>query len=295
MDRYWLALRGAQQLDLATRLDQAGRARGLHLLALKGVAIADELYGGFENRAMADVDLLVVETSRFGEAAGVARSLGLVETDASDHALVFKEAASGAVVELHLALSACPGLFRVDPAALWARRKPVASGDLSRLADEDVIVHLALHTAFQHGFAANAYHYGDFTRALQAWPVSARSLEARAREWGASAAIGAMAVASLRLQAPGPAISPTLHSLARLCPPSLASWIRSETNFPPKMSLTTLALVRYRIAPSTWRLLIRTLWPRPLPGRTRARVPRLRRFFSLAETSLEEVRKWGRA
>ena len=293
-DRYWFALRGAQQLDLATRFDEATRARGLHLLALKGVAIAEELYGGFENRPMADIDFLVVETSRFREAVATARSLGLVETDASDHALVFKEPASGVVLELHLSLIACPGLFPVDPASLWSRRKSVTGGGGFRLADEDFIVHLALHTAFQHGFAANVYHYGDFTRALHAWRSSASSLETRSREWGAAAALGAMSVASLRLGTVESAARPVLESLTRLCPRPLASWITSEEDFPPSMRLTTLAFVRYHLAPSTWRFLTRTLLPRPLPGRTLPRVAPLRRVASLVETGFRGALGKGR-
>ena len=122
---FWLAARGAQQMDLAIRFAAAAQEKNLRVLALKGISIADELYGGMENRPMADIDFLVVETDRFAEAAQVARSLGLVEVGASDHALVFKEEPSGVVLELHISLTACPSLFSIDTLGLWERRTPV--------------------------------------------------------------------------------------------------------------------------------------------------------------------------
>jgi hypothetical protein len=36
-----------------------------------------------------------------------------------------------------------------------------------RLSNEDLVVHLALHTAFQHGFAAGEDHAREFVRALE--------------------------------------------------------------------------------------------------------------------------------
>ena len=285
-DRYWFTLRGAQQLDLAIRFEEAARALGLHLLVLKGAAIAEELYGGFAHRPMFDIDFLLVETHRFAEAAEMARGMGLVETDASDHALAFKENASGAVIELHISLTSCPGLFTLDPAELWMRRKLLAPSGLSRLSDEDAILHCALHTAFQHGFAANAYHYADFVRAVQKWRPLEASLESRAREWGALKALGAMAAASFRRPEEDLDPASPLAALQRHCPKPLHRWIRSEVDFPPPMGFRTLAFVRLQLTPSIRRYLLRAMLPEALPGRTFPRPRFHERLASLVASTL---------
>ncbi len=285
---YWLALRGAQQMDLAVRFAIAAEEQDLRVLALKGISVAEELYGGIENRPMADVDLLVVDSSRFEAVGRTARAMGLVETGASDHALVFKESASGVVLELHISLTSCPGLFSIDTESLWARRKALPGQALFRLHDEDLIVHLALHTAFQHGFAANAYHYGDFVRALDGYGAAAEGIAVRAREFGAIAAVGAMAVA-LSLPAAGVRDLPRqLEPLRVYCPAPLARWIQSQVEFPPRASLLALAAVRYRLAPSRWAYLVRTLVPKGIPGRTLPRASVLGRLSNLAQVGLGE-------
>ena len=40
---FWLATRGAQQMDLAIRFAAAAQAKNLSVLALKGISIAEEL------------------------------------------------------------------------------------------------------------------------------------------------------------------------------------------------------------------------------------------------------------
>ncbi len=275
-------------MDLAVRFNLAAQAQGLRLLALKGISVAEELYGGMEHRPMADVDLLVVDTSRFEAAGEVARAMGLAETASSDHALVFTEPASGVVLELHISLTSCPGLFSVDTEGLWARRKPLPRSALCRLADEDLIVHLALHTAFQHGFAANEYHYGDFVRALDRFGTTAEQIAIRARDFGATSALGAMAMALYRRTAMVGSLPRQIESLRGLCPTVLARWIEAQAEFPPPASVATLALIRYRLAPSAWGYVVRTLFPKKIPGRALPRASVLGRISNLARVGLGE-------
>lgn len=285
---YWLASRGTRQMDLALRFTASAKSQGLSVLALKGISIADELYGGVENRPMADVDLLVVDTSRFEAAGQVAVAMGLVETEASDHALVFKEPSSGVVLELHISLTSCPGLFKVDPRALWERRKPCARSSLLRLADPDLVVHLALHTAFQHGFAANEYHYRDFVLALDRLGPTAEQIATRAAEWGATEAVGAMAEACYRRSSDGQGLPSQIEALRAACPPSLARWIKSRAEFPPTPNLADLTSVRYRLAPSVFGYLVRTLFPKGIPGRTLPRPGTFQRLSNLARTGIAD-------
>jgi len=283
---FWLASRGAQQMDLAARFSAAAQSRGVRVLGLKGISIADELYGGAQNRPMADIDFLAVDTRRFELAAQCARSLGLVETGASDHALVFKEPASGVVLELHVSLTACPGLFTVDHEAAWARRAPVAGTSMVRLADEDFVVHLALHTAFQHAFVAGEYHYQDFTRALDTFKPAADLVLARAGQWGALASLGAMALSCHKDASGSPARRDLLDRFEPHCPKAVRRWLEALPHRPPPMSLWSLARVRFELAPSKWGYVRQTLLPRPIPGPTLPRPGAMRRLAGLIDAGL---------
>jgi len=288
-DAFWLASRGVQQMDLAVRFSEAALAQGLPVLALKGIAIADELYGGTENRPMADIDFLVVDSRRFAEAAEVARALGLVETGADDHALVFRERASGVVLELHFSLTSCPGLFTVDHQAAWSRRVPVASTSMFRLADEDLLLHLALHTAFQHGFVAGEYHYRDFLRGLATFKPPAERVLGRAREWGALGALGAMAVACRNRESEASLANDSLPHFETHCPKMVRRWLEERSSLPPRMSLWSLARIRYAIAPSKWKYVRGSLLPGVLPGRTLPTRGAVRRLAHLADASLSSL------
>ncbi len=272
-------------MDLARRFASACASAGLRVLALKGISLADELYGGVHNRPMADIDFLVVDTSRFTAAAGLARELGLVEVGASDHALVFREPASGAILELHVSLTACPGLFPIDHQALWEERAPVPGSSMDRLGDRDLVVHLALHTAFQHALAANDAHYEDFVRVLEGCKPSIEGVIARAREWGALPTLALMAAASSRRRPESRPLADLCHRLPGACPPGLARWLESLTEFPPSAQVGSMALVRYRLAPSKWSYLLQTLLPQPIPGRTLPRPAAFRRLRSLIEAA----------
>ena len=292
---YWLALRGTQQMDLALRFAEAAQSQTLRVLALKGISIADELYGGVQNRPMADVDFLVVDTPRFEAAGQIARALGLVEVGASDHALVFKEPVSGVVLELHFSLTACPGLFTVDHQALWDRRAAVSGAPMFRLADPDLVVHLALHTTFQHGYSANAYHYGDFVRAVERLEPSRVQVLASAREWGALKALGAMTLVCRRNAPEAPALAELTEWARPHCPYAVARWIDAQDSMPPPLRVGSLAFVRYHLAPSKWRYLTRTLFPKPIPGRTWPGSGRVRRLASLVDAGLFPPSPEGRA
>lgn len=278
---FWLATRGAQQMDLAIRFASSARARNLPVLALKGISIADELYGGMENRPMADVDFLVVETSRFEEAAEAARFLGLVETGASDHALVFKEEASGVVLELHISLTACPGLFGIDNLGLWKRRTPVGDSPMFRLSDEDLVIHLALHTAFQHTFVASDSHYDDFMRVLDSRRPDPDRIVELAKTAGALGALGAMCVACVRRGLVSPALQDLVARTAAFCPKAVERWIAAQGPTPPPFRLRDMAFLRFRLAPSRVRFARATLFPARLPGRVTRGPGALQRLIGL--------------
>ena len=293
-ETFWRAARGLRQADLAMRFTAAAEPLGLRVLALKGVGTVEELWGGAWNRPMADADLLVVDTGRFAEATALARSLDLIEIDASDHALVFKEPATGSVLELHIALTACPGLFAVDPSGLWQRRRAVQGSSLFRLSDEEVILHAALHTAFQHGFAANDFHYDDFTRALDAFDPTIERLEARAREWGILPALAAMTRMVARRTPRSGRVAALHDAVGTACPRRLARMIDAWAGQAPAPDLRTLLAVRACLAPSISGWLLRTAFPKPLPGLSLEPRGTLARFKNLALITLRPAPRGGR-
>jgi len=285
---FWLATRGAQQMDLAIRFAAAAEEENLRVLALKGISIAEELYGGMENRPMADIDFLVVETGRFAEAAQVARSLGLVEVGASDHALVFKEEPSGVVLELHISLTACPSLFFIDTLGLWERRTPVKGAPMFRLSDEDLVIHLALHTAFQHTFFASDLHYEEFIRVLDVRQPDPDRIVELARTAGALAALGAMAVACGRRGAASPAQRELGARTASFCPRAVARWVEAQDPMPAPFRVRDMAFLRFQLAPSRFRFLRTTLFPAPVPGRTTRGPGALQRLVGLLQGGWED-------
>jgi hypothetical protein len=190
------------------------------------------------------------------------------------------------VLELHIALTSCPGLFTVDHEAIWERRAPVLAGEMSRLGDADLVLHFALHTAFQHGFVAGEYHTRDFARALEVLRISPEEVLARAREWGGLKALGAMAVACRRQAFESPGLTSWLDRFEPLCPPGVRAYLQAQSHMPPPMSVIDLARVRYALAPSKRVFVWKSLIARSLPGRTAPRPGALRRLANLAKAGL---------
>jgi len=279
---FWLAHRGAQQLDLAQRFARESEFQGLRVLALKGISIADELYEGAHERPMADIDFLVVDTARFAAAAGLARSLGLIETGTSDHALAFVEPLSGVVLELHVALTSCPGLFSIRHEVLWDRRKRGPGNGLPRLSDGDFLVHLALHIAFQHGFAVRTWHADDFVRALEQFSWDLPELLARAREWKALSTLAVVARVSSRRYPASLRLREVAAATAGWCAADLARWTDTFSQSSPPFSAWDLARVRWHLAPSKLRFLKKTVFPQALAGSERPRTGVVRRLSRVA-------------
>jgi hypothetical protein len=220
-------VRGVAQRDQARRVDAALARRGLRGLPLKGAAVAERWYATVGERPMADVDVLALD----GWDASVAALLqdGFRENGRGDHAWSFTDPVTGGVLELHHAYTSCDGLFPVDREGLWARSR-LYPGQVPRLpSTEDLLVHLALHAAFQHGLVLSLVQYLDFRRLLERDPPDPdrlHELAARARAdvalgWAlraAEAVVGAPVPERLKALFPlGPAGRPGL--LRRLAAP----------------------------------------------------------------------------
>jgi hypothetical protein len=166
------------------------------------------------------------------------------------------------MLELHRGLTSCPGLFPFDLEALWARSRP-GGGQVPRLPSvEDLLVHLALHAAFQHGLVLSLVQWLDLSRLLERTPPEpARLAQAAAEARGEAALAAALQAAKAVVGAPVP--SALEASLAPFLPKSFGKWLRQRLQVPLALvapSLPPLARVRWGLLAGRRRELVsRTL------------------------------------
>lgn len=137
------------------RVCQALGDAGVTALAIKGVVLAEQLYGSLALRPAADLDVLV-RPADLPRARAVLRDLDFAPAPAPaepHHAFhdpqYFRERPGGAVcLELHWALWDAR-LFPFDGERLWARAAPARVNGLPvrTLSPEDTLLHLAIHRA----------------------------------------------------------------------------------------------------------------------------------------------------
>jgi hypothetical protein len=216
--------RGLQQLDVAVRVQALLERQGIRTLALKGIALAELAYDSLGERPMADVDLLVL--GDFAAAADAMARAGVVEMERADHAWSFQDPGSGVVVELHRGLTSCPRLFPVDGEGGWARGRVLPGTALRAASVEDLLVHMTLHAAFQHGLGLTLIQWLDFRRAIERGrPDAALLWEIAARTRAEDAAVVAFTTAAIMVGAP------FLGGRTRRVPPRLR-WLSGRLREP---------------------------------------------------------------
>lgn len=252
---------GERAADLARRVIAASAERNIRALALKGVAIADELYGGFDERPVADADVWILDPGRFADAVSIARGFGLRPFDRSDHVLALREEPTGVILELHARLTSAATCFDMPLERAWTERVEVGDRGYCRLGSLDALIHMAEHAVFQHALAVRPYHLEDFRRGLSRWTVDPADLLSRARSMKAARCVGALAVAA---GVGGSLAGPCPESLRRAWP----LWAGAGDE-PPSL----LRLFRARFASvdrdRVAALLGRTIVPEALPGHGR--------------------------
>ncbi len=138
--------------DLSTLLHEFDRA-GIPAALLKGVHLADEIYGNIALRSMCDVDLLARQSDlpaidRIMRRSG-AKPLDrrrVVGTDNKHFA--YRLGGDGLLVEVHWALMIdVPHPIGWEDVAPRLRAVKAASAEATALCPEDLLLHLCLHTA----------------------------------------------------------------------------------------------------------------------------------------------------
>jgi hypothetical protein len=172
----------------------AFRGRDVGLIVLKGPHVASAVYGDPALRQMGDLDLLV-RVSDLDRAAEIVSARGYAAQTPYRTAAVLKTAhhlppfirPQVAKIELHWNISP-PGLTcAVDPDELWERAKPadIPGVNVLGLGIEDLLLHLCLHTSYQHLFGFGLQPSCDIAQTIQRyrdtldWP----RLTHTARRW----------------------------------------------------------------------------------------------------------------
>jgi hypothetical protein len=206
---------------------------------------------------------VLVAPAQWGEAARLLGGLDWTVEDAAEHGTAFA-GPGGVRLELHGALVSCPGLFPVRFGDLFARSAPLGGGMAGRrLGDEDMVVHLSLHVAFQHGFRARLGQYVDFTR-LAAAPLDQGRLLAAAASARALRPLASALAAVDCLLGLGPG-EHTATALSAHVPDGVRRWLDRVAPEPWRLlEGLPLARARWMLASGAVcraRLVAGTLWP----------------------------------
>ena len=241
-------VQGVAQLELAGRVQNLLAVAGLRAVPLKGAAVSLRLYDSEAERPMGDVDLLLLDS--WDDALPLLARAGLTEEHRADHAWSFCADNAKTVLELHHSLTSPPGFYPIDSEGIW-QRTVLGSGLVGRLpSSEDLLVHLALHAAFQHGFALSLVQYLDFRRLLEREPLNTDLLLTVAKDARAEAPLAAALQAASAIV--GAHVDEGLaRELSGRIPRGLAEWLRARLKEP--LSLVTpgpptVAFVRWELA-----------------------------------------------
>jgi hypothetical protein len=260
------ALAARRRADLVRTLGQIGlaaralgllEARGIRGLPLKGAVLAETVYEVESDRPMSDVDVLALGS--WPEGVDALREGGFVEVARGDHAWAFRDPGGSGIVELHRSVVSAPGLFPLDPEGLWARRRD-GRGQLRRLPSaEDLLVQLALHAAFQHGFVLSLVQWLDFRLVLEREaiePFRLLALAAAARAEVPLAAALLVAEAVVAAPVPAPLRGPLPAGLRDWLLPRLASPLGFVAPGEPDLARVRWELLAGRRAELLWRTLV---------------------------------------
>lgn len=224
-----LLAQGVAQLDLARRVQGSLERAGIRSLPLKGAAVAEAYYPTVADRPMSDVDLLVLEG--WDGAVEALRAAGFRALEAADHACAFLDPVTGLALELHHSVCSGPGFYPLDAEGVWDRSRR-ADGQVARLpCVEDLLIHLSLHAAFQHGLRLSLVQFLDFRRLLDATPPDATRLLELAALGRAEAPL-AVAVAAAESVVGAVATAGLRDRLRPHVPRGLSVWLAAIANAP---------------------------------------------------------------
>ena len=181
------------QAELAA-LAQALAAQDVPLLALKGIWLARAVYANPALREMNDVDVLV-HREHLPAALDVLTQRGYTPSQEVDievntatmHHLPRFLKADVAGFEIHWSLCRLNRSYSINTDELWERVVPAQIGRVSLLglAPEDLLLHLCLHTSYQHQFVFGLRPSCDIAAVIERYGIALdwAVVCERARRW----------------------------------------------------------------------------------------------------------------
>jgi len=278
------------------------RATGRPMLLLKGIDLAERLYGNPGVRPMSDIDFLVHEPDIAAFDTHF-RSQGyeptppphevLVRSRRHHHALYRRPEARSLPLELHWRLANDTRYDSIDVAGIWARAEPHAGlpGALV-MAPDDLFLYLCLHLK-QHGFDTPLTQLWDLAEMLNApaLPLDWPTLWRRAKDWHLTRTVQiALYLVHSVLGVPTTAISDWTPDaeLARHLPDVLSQLGRHPTSD----QVTGPRVPVLLSSRSSWRERLRALRDGALPSRAEIRALHGQPGDGLWRDCLSYLRSW---
>ena len=144
------------------RFLSALKLEGIPLILLKGIFLADAVYDNMGLREMNDIDVLA-RPADLARIAEILTGMGYtplqpicVDITLKAHHHLPRMVKNGhAAFEIHWNLTKPDNSYSINPEGLWECALPVriAGCDALGLSPEDLLLHLCLHTSYQHQFA----------------------------------------------------------------------------------------------------------------------------------------------
>jgi hypothetical protein len=173
---------------------QAFNLADIHVIPLKGIQLAENIYQNIALRVMGDVDLLVQKNDldqiqqQLTTLGYTSRPYWLEAEHDLSHSLPPFSKPKAADLDIHWDFENPDSPFKVDIDGLWRRAVPVkiAGVDVLSLSPEDFLLHLCMHTSYHHRFENGLRSLCDLSATLNAyqsildWPL----FLARTHEWG---------------------------------------------------------------------------------------------------------------
>lgn len=192
-----------QVLKIYAELHKLARALQddhIPIIVLKGAYLASEVYDNIALREMNDLDILV-HRSDLAQVAKTMTTLGYTPLHSFSiepelcwemkwglHHLPRFMKPNAAGVDVHLNITPPDMGYSIVADELWERAQPatIAGADVLGLAPEDLLLHLAMHTAYQHNFAMGLRPSCDIAAVVRRYEESIRweHVQQRAERWG---------------------------------------------------------------------------------------------------------------
>jgi hypothetical protein len=160
--------------EMARLLDELEKD-SIPLIALKGIVMANAFYENIGLREMNDIDV-IVPTDALERTAEILTGMGYRPAQPFSMDIILKTGMhlpkliqkNTTIFEIHWNITSPGKPYSIEPHGLWQRAVPVeiAGRKVLILSPEDMLLHLCLHTSYQHPFVFGLRPFCDIAEAI---------------------------------------------------------------------------------------------------------------------------------